>query len=71
MKKTYIIPATAIVPVNINGTILNTSLVRDDIQTLDSSEEILTRQENAWDVWTNEEGNADYYDEYYDYEDEY
>ena len=54
MKKTYIIPATAVVPVNVKGTILNMSFVKDGTQTLDTSEEILTHEDKGWDIWSDD-----------------
>lgn len=53
MKKTYIIPATAVVPVYAKGTILNTSFVKDNTQTLEE-EEILTHEDKGWDIWSDD-----------------
>lgn len=72
MKKIYLAPEVVVVKTT-PTTIIATSSPNAGIDKLNeiAPEDFETRQNVEWDVWTNEEGNAAYYDEYYDYEDEY
>ena len=70
MKKTYLAPETLVAHVELNNSLLGSSMVRDEGRLGDefNGDDVSYIRQNAeWDVWTNEEGN----DEYYDYEDEY
>ncbi len=74
MKKTYLAPETLVAHVELNNSLLGSSMVQNEgsLGNEFNGEDVsYVRRENEWDVWTNEEGNAAYYDEYYDYEDEY
>lgn len=73
MKKIYLAPEVVVVkttPTTIIATSSPNAGIDKDHPGV-NPEEFETRQNVEWDVWTNEEGNAAYYDEYYDYEDEY
>lgn len=68
MKKIYLAPETLVAHVELNNSLLGSSMVQNEgsLGNEFNGEDVsYVRRENEWDVWTNEEGNDEYYEDEY------
>jgi len=68
MKKIYLAPETLVAHVELNNSLLGSSMVQNEGSLgndFNGEDVSYVRRENEWDVWTNEEGNDEYYEDEY------